>query len=474
MVKALQTMRAVRPDVIRATRAHTMLRCFGRGFRGNVNGLHKVSFATEKIEEFWSHSWHTSAWMKVFALWFVNNGHAAGVLGMLSALVACILCLLEVLPLDVGQGVKYPWCALFGTLGYYLTLLQWRRRKKVFVDVVCIDQADDEFKALALISIPAILQRSEGMLVMWDPTWANRLWCVFELAAFLHSRPANEKVRLLIRPTVLGPVLLAISLGLTVATLAFSSNFAEDHVIYWPRTLGIVMIVSSSCLLVSTHLLRLFCRSIDTLQKQLENFHIEDTHCTCCDCDHIESGTGRPLLCDRKILHEVIISWFGSIEKFEREVRGRVRTTLLRQIFSVGFVYSHFCAVASCVSWYFMDLVVWEVINGEVFNGNAALTKVVLAGLRALVWWLALEPTVLIHGLALCWLLRNRYSQYLAIELLVTSSSMIIPSFVLIGLVLLEVLLDPGTSVPGAVVFAAVMAGVVTVSWCFACRCFPR
>ena len=54
------------------------------------------------------------------------------------------------------------------------------------------------------------------------------------------------------------------------------------------------------------------------------------------------------MMCDRKVLYEVIISWFGSIEKFEEEVRGPVRTTLLRQIFNVRLVYFQLCAVASC------------------------------------------------------------------------------------------------------------------------------
>eukprot|EP00439_Symbiodinium_sp_Y106_P043076 s1240_g5.t1 len=452
IVKTLQTMQAIRPDVIRAARAHTMLRRFGRAFRGNAEGLHEVSFAAEKIDEFWSHSWQTSAWMKVCTLWFVNNGYAAAVVGMICAVVACILCLLEVLPLQLAAGVRYPWCALFGTLGYCPTLLFWRRRSKVFLDVVCIDQEDEEFKAMALVSIPAILQRSEGMLVVWDAT-----------------RGPNQKVKLLIRPIILGPCLLAVTAGLLVATLAFSIHFTDDHAENWQSTLGVVLIVASFCLLVSTHLIRVFCRSIDTLQKQLENFRVEDTRCACCECNHIRVGTGEPMMCDRKVLYEVIISWFGSIEKFEEEVRGPVRTTLLRQIFNVRLVYFQLCAVASCVLWYYMDRAVWDVAYGP-FGVKEGL----LAGLRSLVWWLALEPSVFILGVGLCWLFRNRCSKYLALDVYVTANLMSFPSIVLIGLVLLEVLLDPGTSIQGGLVFAAALACVVVGSWYFVCRCFPR
>ncbi|CAE7248561.1 unnamed protein product [Symbiodinium microadriaticum] len=452
-------MQAIRPDVIRAARAHTMLRHFGRAFRGNAEGLHELSFAVKKIDEFWSHSWQTSAWMKVSTLWFVNNGYAAAVIGMICAVAACVLCLLEagllqkwpstfcsgVLPLELAAGVRYPWCALFGTLGYCPTLLFWRPRRKVFVDVVCIDQADEEFKAMALVSLPAILQRSEGMLVVWDATWASRLWCVFELAAFLHSRGPNQKVKLLIRPIILGPCLL-------------------DHAENWQSTLGVVLIVASFCLVISTHLIRVFCRSIDSLQKQLENFRVEDTRCTCCECNHIQTDTGQPMMCDRKVLTEVIISWFGSIETFEEEVRGRVRATLLRQIFNVRFVYFQLCAVASCVLWFFMDRAVWDVAYGRV-----GVTEGLLAGLRALVWWLALEPTVFILGVGLCWLFRNRCSKYLALDVYVTANLMGLPSIVLIGLVLLEVLLKPQASIQGGMMFAAVMACIVVASWYFVC-----
>ncbi|CAE6961226.1 unnamed protein product [Symbiodinium natans] len=327
-------------EVIRAVRAHTMLLSCGRAFRG---------FMTNRIDEFWSHSWHTSPWAKVSTLWFVNNGYAAAAFGLISAVIAFVFGLFEVLPLRLAEGVRYPWCALFGALGYYLTLLLWRRRKKVFVDIVCIDQNDAKFTAMALLSLPAILQRSEGMLVVWDSTWASRLWCVFELAAFIHSRRTGEKMHLLIRPIVMGPALVSMTCGLVVATVAFSSNFVEGH-ISWQRTLGIVMIVSALCLLFCAHNVRVFCRNIDNLQKQLVDFRVENARCSCCDrCDanHIDRATGEPLRCDRKILTEVITTWFGSIESFERQVQGQVRTILLRQLVSTRFIYCHVCAGAS-------------------------------------------------------------------------------------------------------------------------------
>lgn len=51
------------------------------------------------------------------------------------------------------------------------------------------------------------------MLVLWDPTYVERLWCVFELAAFLKSRESGTATKLFIRPTILGPQLHGILLG---------------------------------------------------------------------------------------------------------------------------------------------------------------------------------------------------------------------------------------------------------------------
>ncbi|CAE7281052.1 unnamed protein product, partial [Symbiodinium necroappetens] len=83
------------------------------------------------------------------------------------------------------------------------------------------------------------------------------------------------------------------------------------------------------------------------------------------------------------------------------------------------------------------------------------------------VWWLALEPTVFILGVGLCWLFRNRCSKYLALDVYVTANLMSLPSIVLIGLVLLEVLLKPQASIQGGMMFAAVMACIVVASWYF-------
>ena len=72
------------------------------------------------------------------------------------------------------------WGLLGGTLTAIMTLFCWQRRTLVFVDVICINQADPSLKAEALLSMGACLQSSESLHVFGHETFVQRLWCIFE------------------------------------------------------------------------------------------------------------------------------------------------------------------------------------------------------------------------------------------------------------------------------------------------------
>ena len=57
--------------------------------------------------------------------------------------------------------------------------------------------------------------------------------CVFELAAYLHSRPA-DKVKLIIRPTILGPVFVSFPVALFFFILVTGLIPTGQHAIMWP------------------------------------------------------------------------------------------------------------------------------------------------------------------------------------------------------------------------------------------------
>merc|ERR1712008_106203 len=59
-----------------------------------------------------------------------------------------------------------------------------RRSVHLFLDICCIPQDDEQKKTLGISSLGSILDRSEKMLILMDEHYWQRLWCVFEVAAF--------------------------------------------------------------------------------------------------------------------------------------------------------------------------------------------------------------------------------------------------------------------------------------------------
>ena len=140
---------------------------------------------------------------------------------------------------------QYPlvsyWAKATGFAVYCLVLLLWQRGKRIFLDTLCIKQDDRMWKALALLSMPALLKSSDSLLVLWDPTYTRRLWCCFEIAAFLHSRPAGQKPQIRVRPTLLGVGFISILVALAslLLTLAFvPAGRQANPQVMWPLMAG--------------------------------------------------------------------------------------------------------------------------------------------------------------------------------------------------------------------------------------------
>ena len=130
-------MQPTRPEIIRGIPAHYALQRCGQALRGRPGSLHQVSRATTCISEFWSHSWHTSAWMKLFTTWYLYNSFAATAIGMAGALLGFILTVAGVLPAtlpDQAMFTNSQWCTLLGTAFYYVPFLLWRPMHPIFLE----------------------------------------------------------------------------------------------------------------------------------------------------------------------------------------------------------------------------------------------------------------------------------------------------------------------------------------------------
>lgn len=173
IVRCIRLLLPTAPDIIRAVPAHHAIAGLGRAFRTKPKqGVYQRSQAVEKIGEFWSHNWNGNRWMKILTLLFLNNSFPAAMLSCLGAIAVACLYGLRLLP---GWGeIRSTWCSIFGLTIWLSTMIFWRPQRKVFVDVLCIDQYDRKRKALGVLSIGAFLTNSDSMLVLWDSTYTHR------------------------------------------------------------------------------------------------------------------------------------------------------------------------------------------------------------------------------------------------------------------------------------------------------------
>ncbi|CAE7723699.1 HET-E1 [Symbiodinium sp. CCMP2592] len=357
MVDLVASMEPTRAEIIRGVPVHCALRGCGQAMRGRqLRGQHQLSRATTCIDEFWSHSWHTSAWMKYVTAWYLNCAAVAAAFGMGGALLGFVLRAVGVLPATLdGVFCDSQWSVLSGVIFFCASFMLWRVRRLVFLDMLCINQEDEGLKGEAMISMGAILKSSASMLVLWDPSWVQRFWCVFELASSI------------------------MVMALTIST-------------------GLL-----PCFLCLAHIGRTFCCSLDTLQQQLAKFRVKDAKCWCCTVNHVDE-TGEPLPCDRDVMLKCIRIWFGSSTDFESLVQGHVRTTLLRQLTSPAYLYQQVVVASSPVMWLFLDRVAYLLSIGD-----ASIAVSVF--FDALAWWLLAIPSIVVIGVAVAYKLRMKQAR---------------------------------------------------------------
>ena len=319
-------MQPTSPEILRATPACETLRCLARPLRVRQGEFYGHSQISTKIAEFWSHSWHGSTWQKIAFVYFVNNGPAAAALGSGSAVLAGLLYCYGVLPSIFGH---LGWCSVFATFTYVFTLLFWQRRQPVFLDRICI-ASDEKLKAEAMLSLGAFLKHSDAMLVLWDATFMQRLWCLFELAAFLHSREAGTKTRLTIRPTLLGPLFLTTVFSLIIfnAVTTFAWVLIEGFWYFWL----VVLLLSSVNFWLTAHMGRGYCRTIGRVRDEIAEFSVDKLVSWCCCVGHKDPASGARLTCDRKIILQCIQIWFGTVNAFENRVRTEIVRILVDQL----------------------------------------------------------------------------------------------------------------------------------------------
>ena len=244
LVAFLDKMKPACDDVMRSTRVHRLLQCFGRVFWAKDHDFFHLSELTKDFDEFVSHSWHVKAWKKVMLLMILKNGMPAVLAGFLAAFLMALLWQLDFLPTYITSANTSSiscWCLTAGLLTSLVILLFWRAKGSVFLDRVCIHQKDLRRKTEGVISIGAILKASHSILVIFDESYVDRLWCVFELAAFLKAHPdLSGAESMKVQPVLLG--FASFSVAITCSLTGFVALFSVKLGLWfsWILTFGVL------------------------------------------------------------------------------------------------------------------------------------------------------------------------------------------------------------------------------------------
>eukprot|EP00435_Cladocopium_sp_Y103_P016705 s4644_g4.t1 len=162
------------------------------------------------------------------------------------------------------------------------TFLLWRPQQRVFFDRICIDSINQKVKTDTIYSLAGILKSSEEMLILWDSTWSKRLWCVFELAAFLKSKEGGEKA-LLIRPTFLGQSAVTTFLTVFISFLPVVVAPVDGKGLI--PALGLIICGPIAAFFNILTFRRYFC-SVEVLKTELQSMDFDKTRSACCDTNH--------------------------------------------------------------------------------------------------------------------------------------------------------------------------------------------
>eukprot|EP00931_Biecheleriopsis_adriatica_P002846 TRINITY_DN1039_c0_g1_i1.p1 TRINITY_DN1039_c0_g1~~TRINITY_DN1039_c0_g1_i1.p1 ORF type:complete len:757 (-),score=129.93 TRINITY_DN1039_c0_g1_i1:36-2306(-) len=402
------------PTLLRATRASKPLRGFGAVLRDrrstrvgfgrsetspdtSIDAVRKsdsfddylMSFQTSSIDHFWSHSWRANTTMKVSVLLLYYNQGPAVLIGILSASIGMVLRGTSLLPFWVEQvnvlGVMYryaSWSSMFGFLAFFCVLFFWRPSQRVFLDKVCIHQKDPALKKEGVESIGAFLYHSRTMLVLWDPSYVKRLWCVFEMAAFAWAHRHDLKNRVEIKPVIFAPVYFGLMLTTTInsALISFFPKILTPTFALWPLTEFLVC-----CL--GVHFLRSFHRDMAILRENLSKFKVLNSECYCCAVSHKLPETGEKIACDREVIQACIVAWFGSLADFDDFVQAELASYFFRSLGHFCLPYRWVVGSQLPVLWAYMDGMAERIVQRAPLEFAAVLVE-------AIAMWCFASPLV--------------------------------------------------------------------------------
>mmetsp|Transcript_32498 Transcript_32498/g.75108 ORF Transcript_32498/g.75108 Transcript_32498/m.75108 type:complete len:539 (-) Transcript_32498:54-1670(-) len=183
--------------LFRASSVRTLLTCIlwdSCRDDGSVTSTFNSLPAVDKVEFFISHSWSAPSWLKFFSMChFLNLQLAvlAAVLTWITTALALILHAGSITVLSGSAGAEkmlllQGWLVFWPMAVFFLVyfLGHFCRSGTYWMDKVCVNQPDAAMKARAIEALPEFIKNSSNMIVLWDDTYFERLFCNYEMAVF--------------------------------------------------------------------------------------------------------------------------------------------------------------------------------------------------------------------------------------------------------------------------------------------------
>ncbi|KAF4665763.1 hypothetical protein FOL47_004441 [Perkinsus chesapeaki] len=262
---------------------------------------YNTSTPVSSVDIFLSHAWSDSGWWKQAALLTCCSSAMPYKVMVTSSIVAAWLCwyisydLYRLLVLLIG---------IFSFIGSTITLSLFKHRNTtVFLDKCCINQSDFAAKKRGISRLSDYLRVSNKLVVLWTPSYLDRLWCVYELAVFMRTHDKKDVIILNLRHVKLCLWLMVIKLLDIVSFYAFQAYFGRQ---FHPSGYGSWICIVTS-ILVGHQAFGCFEDWI-IFSSKLNSFSVSDAKCTSPD--------------DYTKLKDLITELYGSEDHFAARVRG--------------------------------------------------------------------------------------------------------------------------------------------------------
>ena len=205
-----QIVLAERDGLFRAASAATitthflsmMLSCFKKPTDPPGSTLFKSLPKASQVDLFLSHSWSCPSWMKLLALCHFLNLDLAIISSITASTMAVVFFVIFAGNISNVAAVVPHWslyvCLFYWPLSIFLLTYLFghlcRGDISFWFDRVCVDQQNLWVKVQTLQAVPAFVAQSTDLLVLWDHTLFQRLWCNYELAVHAKTSVSEKHI----------------------------------------------------------------------------------------------------------------------------------------------------------------------------------------------------------------------------------------------------------------------------------------